>query len=219
MSDARGGSDSDDRTEEERARAQRASEEAREDGAEAAEESSRDRRRWKHDAMRAATGGVVTLVLAASTGLTVGFVHAWTAKKLVEAVAGVLPYFGSAAMGGGLTILALMLTLLGLVQSARAKFAVTFYRRIVWIGRQACAMFGGAALLLLTMALPVDRVSDHGEALYVAQFYAIAGVLAVLGGVLVSTMMMLQSTLEDLVRVVGIGDDDHPLVLQMGDDD
>ena len=174
------------------------------------------KRRWVHDVKRAGVGGVIALAFAAVTGAVVGTAGPWKAEEIVESVTAVLPYFGSAAMGAGSTILALMLTLLGVGQSAQTRFSQTFYKRIVWIGRQACLVFAGAALLLLAMAAPVQKLEEGDGTLLVVQFYVIAGSLALLAGLLTSTLMMLQSTLEDLVKVLGIGLEEHPMIADSG---
>ncbi|WP_052553987.1 hypothetical protein [Enhygromyxa salina] len=177
--------------------------------------------RWNHDVTRAAVGGVLTLVIAFGAAGLMGSGSYFQAGRLVDALRSVLPFLGSSSMGASASILALMLTLLGISRTSKATLTELFYRRILWIGRQASAMFFGSLLLLLTLAVPVIEADslDDAERVVVLQFYVTAGLTAVMSGLAVSTILMLQSTLSDLILVLGFHVEDHPLVKASGGDD
>ena len=156
----------------------------------------------------------MTLGIGAGGAAVLGSVGRFEAKRLVEALVKVLPYFASSGIGASASVLALMLTLLGMSRQADVQLAETFYRRILWIGRQASALFVGNVILLLTLAAPVGVAeAESGKDYFVVvQFYVISGLVACVAGLFMSLILMLQSTLTDLVAVLGLGVAAHPLV-------
>ncbi|PRQ02177.1 hypothetical protein ENSA5_26360 [Enhygromyxa salina] len=130
-----------------------------------------------------------------------------------------LPYVASSGIAASVTVLALMLNLLGLSRRSDADLSKIFYRRVQWIGRQASAMFVGSLLLLLTLAFPAieSDAFDGASNFVVAQFYVTSALTAVLSGLAVSMVLMLQSTLSDLVAVLGMKVKDHYLLAPSSD--
>ncbi|PRP95237.1 hypothetical protein [Enhygromyxa salina] len=170
---------------------------------------------------RAAVGGALTLVIATGAAGLLGFGSYFEARRLVEALRAVLPFLGSASMGASASVLALMLTLLGISRTADTRLTELFYRRILWIGRQASALFFGSLLLLLTLAVPIIETDalDGAQDIVVLQYYATSVLLALMTGLAVSMILMLQSTLSDLIMVLGLRVKDHPLVKHDDDDE
>lgn len=186
---------------------------------EAAPSTSAERKRWNTDGARAIAGGAVTLAIGLGGATLLGSVNHWEARRLVESLDNTLPYFASAGIGASVSVLALMITLLGLSRRTKLDLSETFYKRILWIGRQASALFAGSVFLLLVMAAPVANAdAENGSRNYaIAQFYVTASLTAIAAGLFVSLVLMLQSTLSDLVQVVGLRVDDHPLIAENRD--
>lgn len=170
-----------------------------------------EKQRWNHDVTRAAIGGVVTLGMGAGSSAILDSANRFETRHLISSLSKVLPYLASAGIGGGASILALMLTLLSVSRQSDVRFSETFYRRILWIGRQASALFAGCILLLLTMAAPVVEAGAFASAqtLLTGQYYLTAMLTSLISGLSISLIMMLQSTVSDLVMVLGFGVEDH----------
>lgn len=173
-----------------------------------------EKQRWNHDVTRAAIGGAITLAMGAGSAAVLGSANRFETRHLIESLSGVLPYLASAGIGGGASILALMLTLLGVSRQSEVRFTETFYRRILWIARQASVLFAGCILLLLTLAAPVVEADAFASAsdLLTGQYYVTAVLTSLISGLSISLIMMLQSTVSDLVMVLGFGVEDHYLL-------
>lgn len=176
--------------------------------------------RWNHDVTRAALGGVFTLVIGAGAAVLLGSSSFFEARRLIDALRSVLPYLASSTMGASASVLALMLALLGISQTSDATLSKLFYRRILWIGRQASALFVGSLLLLLTLAVPLVEADtfDDAHTVVIVLYNVSSGLTAVMSGLAVSMVLMLQSTLSDLISVFGLRMKDHYLVEHFDDD-
>ncbi|MEZ5397964.1 MAG: hypothetical protein R2724_35070 [Bryobacterales bacterium] len=173
--------------------------------------------RYTRDTVRAVIGGVVALAVASGLGVTLSVAGTFEMQRLLEALRGVLPYFASAAMSASATVLALMLTVLGIGHRSEHTLSPRFYRRVQWIGRQATGTLAAASVLLLTMAVPVAEIEDKASSaatLIRMQYYATCGLTGLVSGVLVSMVLMLESTLTGLVCVLGLRQTDHWLLVQ-----
>lgn len=180
---------------------------------EAKDANAEEERQWNHDITRAIVGGIVTITMGVGTAVLLGQVSGFEARKLVESLIAVLPYLASAGIASASTILALMITLLGIGRDSKRKFTKIFYRRILWSGRQASMIFLSSLIMLLLMAAPVAGATQtHAGILTQLQFYLTAGLTAINTGLFVSLISMLQSTLADLVNVIGLGVESNRLV-------
>ena len=128
------------------------------------------------------------------------------ARTLADSLSDTLSYFGSAGIGASSTILALMITLLGLSNQSDHEFNDIFYRRVLWSGRQASVLFLLCVVLLLVMAMPTTSTElPYESTVSLIQFYATALITSMATGLFVSLVLFLQSTVSDLVAVLRKG--------------
>jgi hypothetical protein len=170
--------------------------------------------RYPRDSLRAVIGGVVALAVAAGMAVLLAATGPFEADRLLESLRSVLPFLAGSSMSASATVLALMLTVLGIGHRSEQTLSTHFYRRVQWIGRQATATLTMAGALLLTMAVPIAEMDDAEGAstLLQVQYYATALLTGLLIGVLVAMVLMLESTLSGLVRILGLQQTDHWLV-------
>ncbi len=107
-----------------------------------------------------------------------------------------------------------MVTLSGTSARSETPRVSVFFVRIRGIGRQASALFAFCVLLLVLLAAPVTEAEsvETGHTLVVVQFYVTAGLVALVTGLFTSMIMMLQSTLNDLIIVLGMRRHDYYIV-------
>ena len=104
-------------------------------------------------------------------------------------------YYGAAVATSAATILALMLTLLGLTGRSDTRFDRQVYESIQRVGLLSSITFCIAILLLLVLALPIGEFETLPDNFYPVVYNLIAGLNAALAGVLISAILMLYSTI------------------------
>jgi len=180
-------------------------------GEPSAQQERSSSRRWNHDVARAIFGGVVAVAFGVVMFVLLGAASPFEARQLVEKMGGILPYAASAGIAGSTTVLALMLTAVGMARRAETTVRTTFYRRILWISRLSSGVFLACVGVLLALITPVTEI-DGDRSLVFVQFYVVAGLTAALAGLFLTLIMMLQSTVGDLVHIIGLRNDTHPLI-------
>lgn len=160
--------------------------------------------RWKRDATVAVGAGVGAAVLMGLGTFAVGNVGSNEARLLLEAMMPTSRFLASSVMTASATILALMLTLLGMTVKADVTLQTTFYHRIRQIAFYDMLLLVGAISFLVLHCIPITKSDELPEWWYPAVYYSLLAVSAVIGGAMVSVVAMLYATLRDLIQIMGI---------------
>ena len=179
-----------------------------------------DERRLRADLRVAAVGGLAAALVMAGIAVTVGNVGAGEARSLLESSVPTVRTFCSTVMVVCASTLALMLTLLGLTTNTDSDIKGGHFERVRQIALVDAAAFSGATLLLLALVVPFGEATEIPAPWYVGVYYATALGAAVLGGAVVSVMILLYAAIRDLILTFGPGDEspllDEP---EEGEDD
>ncbi len=159
---------------------------------------------------RVLVGGVLTGIIVLAGGYAVGRVSGYEARVLLEAMLLTTRYFCSAVMTATASILALMLTLLGLSQGVSVTLTPSHYIQVRRIALVDSVAFVIATLLLLLISVP-DKVPPSW---FTTLYYVVLGISSVLGGLLISTVLMLYDTVKDVIHVVGLDEKPSYMVIE-----
>lgn len=153
----------------------------------------------------AAIGGLVTATFLFAMVIGVGRIGSFEALRLIQAVLDSALFLGSTVVAAAVTVLALMLTLVGLSLTSEYTFSPRLYSRAMSITRMAvgCLILGVGVLLAVTFPVAeVEEAAVHYESLY----YILSIALALLGGMVTAMGLLIGMTLAGLIRV---GDPDE----------
>lgn len=156
-------------------------------------ERTRDRELWG-----VLSGGLTTSLGLFALVVGVGQVGRFEALQLLDAVMPAARFLATGVLTAGITVLALLLTLLGLSFTTEFTFSGLFYARVSRLTTLSVAAIVMAISVLLASGLPVAEVETDGFNKVV--YYAIAGALALLAGMAVGMSLMIGSTMRDLMR-------------------
>lgn len=160
-------------------------------------------------------GGVLTAGLCLAGTIGLGAPGDWEAMQRLEAVQPTLRFLASTVITAAATILALMLTLLGLSSSSERQLKEWYYLRVRRIAGYATFALIGSIFFLLLLIIPLaESGSEFPDGWYDKVYYAMLGAASLFAGCLAVVVFMLYSTISDLVDVVGLGKEDHPMVHQ-----
>jgi hypothetical protein len=150
----------------------------------------------------ALAGGLVTALVTTAVVVFVGAVGAGKAKALLEATLPTTRFLCSAVMTASATTLALMLTLLSLSTGVEGELASSHYQRVKQIALMDVIAFVGATILLVTLIVPFGENISVPIRWYTVIYYVVSIGAGVLAGMLVAVVIMLYTTVRDVIRVL-----------------
>ncbi len=145
-------------------------------------------------------GGVFAAVMLFAGGAAVGRVGSVESIRLLEGTLPTVRFLASSILAAGVTVLALILTLIGLTFSTEWRFSEVHFRRVAKISTLTTVMIVLSIAILIFIGLPLEE-SEELLRYYNLVYYAIMGASAVLGGVLVSVILMLHQTINGLIAI------------------
>lgn len=157
-------------------------------------------------------GGLIAAGACLAGTLALGWPGDFEARQLLDATLPTIRFLCSAIITASATILALMLTLLGLSFSTEHRLSGDHYRRIRRIARYDAVALVGALLFLVLLSMPVAESEKFPPAWFDWLYYGVLGIASLLAGWLAAIVFMLYDTISDLVEVSGLRRDDHPLI-------
>lgn len=156
-------------------------------------------------------GGLAFLIIISGTMLF-GGIGGFEAKSLLESMLPTARFFYSSVITASATILALMLTLLSLSFNTQSELNEVHYERIKQIALILTITFVTATTLLLFLIVPLRESDQVPSMLYRVYYYAVLAGSAIQGGLLVTIVLMLYSTVRDMILIFGLGKEEHPLI-------
>ena len=163
------------------------------------------------DLRKAFLGGLLAAVVAMGGSSVVGSLYGAEGRLLLEAMLPTTRFLCSAMMTATATILALMLTILSLSSNSSNRLHSFHYKRVHQIAILDMVAFVGATLLLLFLNIPLEESDSISTEWYSTTYYVVLIYSSVLGGMLISIVMMLHAAIRDMISVVGLQDEEHPL--------
>lgn len=177
-------------------------------------EDSADCGRGKRDVAVAGGCGVAAAVLLGLTVFLAGNISGGEARQLLKALMPTTRFFCSAVMTATATVLALMLTLLSLSVSANVQFSDVAYRRLKQIAFYDTLVLVAVTCLLLLHCAPLKDSKEIPAWWFPTIYYTVLVSAAIVAGGMVTVVVMLYSTIRDMIHAVGLTGADH-----MTDDD
>lgn len=162
------------------------------------------------DSLWALIGGGVATLMILTVVTVVGSVSGYSALQLLEGTLPSIRFLSSTIATGGVTILALMVTLLGLSQSVNTELDLMHYRRIQQIAYMAAVSVAAAIFLLVFLSIPVEQSEDIVATYADWVYYGIVVLTSVLSGVMVTLVLMLLTAVRGLLHVLAPSLEDEP---------
>lgn len=151
-----------------------------------------------HGFLGAIVGGLVTASFLFVVVIGVGRLGSFEALRLIEAVVPTARFLASAVVTAAVTVLALLLTLIGLSLSSEYTFSPRLFSRAGNITRISviCMIMGVG--VLLAVSVPVGEVQEI-KSHYATLYYLLCVAIAALGGLVVTMGLMIGTTLRGLI--------------------
>ncbi len=169
-------------------------------------------RKWKRDAIVAGGAGLVSVLFMGSVSVLLGEFSGAEARRLVEATIPTSRLFCATVMTVSATILALMLTIVGLGSKSETKLADAHYHRIVTLAFYDTLLFALSTGLMIIQCVPVYESKEIPGWWYTTMYYLLLSLTSAVGGAAITVISLLYLAVKDVIQVVGLNQSDHPAV-------
>ncbi len=163
----------------------------------------------KVDLRHAAIGGALAFVAALAGGWLVGEASGAEARHLLDtSLTSTRSFCGTVTLAAS-TILALMLTLLSISAGSDVQLKGSHYQRIRQIALIDTTLLISAVLAYLLLNVPLqesDSAPGGRTTGFAVMYYATLALASLLGGGLISVVVMIYKTVSDFTRTLGPGE-------------
>lgn len=171
-------------------------------GASEGSETTVDADRAPVDLKIAVLGGALATILTFGTMYMLGSIGDVEARHLLEGTLPTLRFLASAVATAGATVLALMLTVLGLGSGMERRLRSEHYVRIRQISWLAAIVLLGSVGLLTLMVIPLGEVERVPTSWFEIVYFGVLGFAALIGGATFTLVVMLLNAVRGLIDVV-----------------
>lgn len=160
---------------------------------------------------RAIIGGLISLFVILLGTFLMGKLSGYEAKVLIKnSISGLNTLCNTIALASA-TILALLLTLLSISAAADSKLKKDHYINVIHIAKVDTAVFIAAVMAFLLFNLPITESENVPANWFNIIYYFSLAISSVLSAALIMVVIMLYDTVRSIIKIVGLGDTDHPL--------
>ncbi|QLE02849.1 hypothetical protein HX109_15215 [Galbibacter sp. BG1] len=158
---------------------------------------------------KAIYGGIITFALTGVGVFLLGNVSGYEAKHLIKSsLQGVIMLCNTIVLASA-TILALILTLLGISSGVESKLKDQHYKQVIQIAKFDTVLFISALILFEFFNLPITETDNVPPNWYRYIYWTSLFFSSLLSGYMVSVVLMLYTTVTDIISIVGLGRDHH----------
>lgn len=162
---------------------------------------------------RAILGGVISLIIILLGSFLLGRLSGYEAKELIKnSISGANTLYNTIALASA-TILALLLTLLGISSGSKTKLKEEHYLHVLQIAKLDTAVFIAAVMSFLILNLPITESDSVPDNWFNTIYYISLGLSSILSAALIVVVLMLYNTVVSIIKIVGLGMYDHPLAV------
>ncbi|MAP81076.1 MAG: hypothetical protein CL526_08300 [Aequorivita sp.] len=163
-------------------------------------------------------GGVISTLFIGLGIFLLGNVSGYEAKQLLEGSVRGINMLCNTVVLATATILTLLLTLLGISSGSQSKLKADHYYQVLSIAKIDTVLFVSALILFQLFNIPLTESDNVPVSWYTAIYWATLLSSSIISGMLVTVILLLFSTVRNIIRIVGLGED-HPLISSDEDED
>ena len=167
---------------------------------------------------RAIYGGLISSFLIGLGVFLLGNVSGYEAKQLLSASLPGINMLCNTIILASATILALLLTLLGITSGIKSKLKDEHYYEVLNIAKIDTIVFVVVLILFQLLNIPVTEADSVPTRYYKIIYWASLLISSIVSGLMVVVILMLYNTLSNMIFIVGLGQK-HPLLEEEGEED
>ncbi len=153
-------------------------------------------------------GGIATLFMALAVFL-LGNLSGYEAKQLITSSLPGINMLCNTVVLASATILALLLTLLGISTGTESRLKKAHYKQVLSIAKFDTILFVGALILFQLFNIPITEAENVETSWYKIIYWATILFSSILSGMMITVILMLYSTVTNIIHIVGLNEDHH----------
>ena len=161
---------------------------------------------------RALIGGIIATIIAGLGGFLVGNVSGYEAKDLIKTSLPGINTLCNTIVLASATILALLLTLLSVSSSTNSKLKSEHYQHVLLIAKIDTAVFIVSMIVFQLLNIPITESESVPNSWFTIIYHISLILSSILSGGLISVVLMLYNAVTNIIKIVGLGQEDHPLI-------
>ncbi|MDT0293020.1 hypothetical protein ACFQ3R_09910 [Mesonia ostreae] len=167
---------------------------------------------------KAFTGGIITTVIIGLGVFLLGNISGYEAKNLLNTSMQGLNMLCNTIVLASATILALLLTLLGISTGTDTTLKDRHYKQVMNIAKFDTILFISALVLFQFFNIPITEADKVEISWFKYIYWATLFASSIISGMMVTTILMLYGTVTNIIAIVGLGMDDHRMLATENDD-
>lgn len=156
-------------------------------------------------------GGLLTAIFSGGSVYLLGSLSGFEAIQLIETTIPRISTLFTTIILASATILALILTLLGISSASNSRLKKFHYKQVLSLAKFASFLFIVALVLFQFLNLPFNEAKNIPSSWYSTIYYSILITSSVLSGMMVTVILMLYNIIHNIIIIVGLGED-HELI-------
>jgi MFS family permease len=168
---------------------------------------------------RAFIGGIITTVTIGLGVFLLGNISGYEAKKLLDSSMQGLNMLCNTIVLASATILALLLTLLGISTGTDTKLREKHYKQVLNIAKFDTILFISALVLFQFFNIPITEADNVDVSWYKYIYWATLFSSSIISGMMVMTILMLYGTVTNIIAIVGLKQSDHRMLANEDEND
>lgn len=156
---------------------------------------------------RSLLGGIAAALFTGLGAFLLGDISGYEAKELINSSLNGINMLCNTIILASATILALLLTLLGISSGTESKIKKIHYQQVLTIAKFDTGLFVSALILFQLFNIPITE-SENLPISWFAYIYWITLLSSsLLSGFMVSVILLLYNTVTNIINIVGFGDE------------
>ncbi|KJJ37878.1 hypothetical protein [Aequorivita vladivostokensis] len=158
---------------------------------------------------RSIYGGVATFLFMGLGAFLLGNLSGYEAKVLIDTSLSGISMLCNTIVLGSATILALLLTLLGISSGVESKIKKVHYYQVLNIAKFDTLLFIGALLLFQFFNIPITESENLPTSWFAYIYWATLFFSSLLSGFMVTVILMLFTTFRNIINILGFKKKDY----------
>ena len=168
---------------------------------------------------RALTVAIIAAMLTGSGAYVLGNLSGYEAKELITASLPGINTLCNTIVLASATILALLLTLLSISSASNSKLKENHYQHVLVIAKFDTIVFVTSMIAFQIFNIPITEAENVPANWYTYIYYITLGISSILSGALIGVVLMLYNAVSSIIKIVGLGMEDHPLIFEDDEED
>ncbi|MBQ0733370.1 hypothetical protein [Aquimarina celericrescens] len=159
-------------------------------------------------------GGIIAALITGGGAFLLGSLSGYEAKSLRTSSLPRINTLCNTIVLASATILALLLTLLSVSSGTKSRLKDEHYKHVLIIAKTDTIVFVVAMVVFQIFNIPITEAENVPNSWYSTIYYVSLLLSAILSGALISVVLMLYNAVTSIIKIIGLGISDHPLIYE-----